>query len=136
MSKSNTLETQILQKLFNDTALPWDAASTLYISLHSSDPGEAGSQTTNEVAYTSYARVGIARNSGGFTVSGNQAVNAALAQFPQCTGSTATATHFGVGTAASGTGTLLYKGALTASLSISSGIQPQANASALVITED
>jgi hypothetical protein len=136
MSKSNVLETQILEKLFNNTALPWDAVTTLYISLHSADPGEAGNQSTNEVAYTSYARVGIARTSGGFTVSGNQAVNTALAQFPQCTGSSATATHFGVGTAASGTGTLLYKGALTASLSISTGIQPQANPGGLVVTEE
>lgn len=136
MSKSNTLETQMLQKLFNNTALPWDAATTLYLSLHSADPGEAGDQSTSEVAYTGYARSAILRNSSGLTVTGNQAVNTALVQFPQCTAGSATATHFGIGTAASGAGTLLYSGALTASLSISSGIQPQANASAIVFTED
>lgn len=136
MSKSNVLETQLLEKLFNNTAFPWDAAATLYFSLHTADPGEAGTQATNEVSYTGYARTGVARTSGGFAISSNQATNVGLVQFPQCTAGSATATHFGVGTAASGAGTLLYKGALTASLSISTGIQPQANDSALVITED
>lgn len=43
-------------------------AGSLYISLHTSDPGEAGSQTTNEANYTSYARVAVARS--GKTIKG------------------------------------------------------------------
>ena len=143
MSKGNTFETDLLQLIFNATAIgniADNAASSpltnLQVSLHSSDPGEAGSQTTNEVAYTSYARVAVARSGAGWTVTGNAVTNAALIQFPQCTGSSATATHFAIGTAASGAGKILYKGALSASLAISSGIQPQFGAGDLDGTED
>jgi hypothetical protein len=146
MSKSNAWETALLQLVFNNdnAANIGDAtglrgsttAGSLYVSLHTGDPGEAGNQTTNECAYTSYARVAVARTTGGWTVSGNAVTNAALIQFPQCTGSSETATHFGIGTASTSTGVLLYKGALSASLAISSGIQPQFGAGELDGTED
>jgi hypothetical protein len=146
MSKGNTWETELLQLVFNNTdaALIGDAtglrgsstAGSLYVSLHTGDPGEAGNQTTNECAYTSYARVAVARSGAGWTVSGNTVTNAALIQFPQCTGSSETATHFAIGTASSGTGKILYKGALSASLAISSGIQPQFGAGELDGSED
>lgn len=146
MSKSNTFENDLLQLIFNnvDIALIGDAAGlqnsaaagSLYVSLHTADPGEAGSQTTNETAYTNYARVAVARTVGGWTVSGNTVSNAALVQFPQCGATGATLTHFGVGTDSSGAGKLLYSGALTSSLAVSSGIQPQFAAGDLDITED
>jgi hypothetical protein len=104
--------------------------------LHTSDPGEAGSQTTNETAYTNYARVAVARSGAGWTVSGNAVANAATITFPTCGASGATITHFGVGTDSSGAGALLYKGALTASLAVSSGITPEFLAGELDITED
>jgi hypothetical protein len=69
-------------------------------------------------------------------VSGNAVTNAALVQFPQCTGGSETATYFAIGTASSGTGKVLYRGALSASLAISSGIQPQFGAGDLDGTED
>lgn len=121
---------------FNGTAFSWNANTDLYLSLHTADPGEAGSQTTNEATYTSYARVAVSRSGAGFIVSGNQASNAALVQFPQCTGGTNTITYVAVGTAASGAGQILYSGALTASLAVSSGIQPQFSIGAFVVTED
>jgi hypothetical protein len=146
MSKSNAWETALLNLVFNNTdaANIGDAtglrgsstAGSFYVSLHTGDPGEAGNQTTNECAYTSYARVAVARSGSGWTVSGNTVTNAALIQFPQCTGGSETATHFGIGTASSSTGVLLYKGALSASLAISSGIQPQFAAGDLDGTED
>lgn len=136
MSKGNTTENDFVLYTFNGTAISWDGNTNLFVSLHTADPGETGNQTTSEATYTSYARVTVARTSGGWTVSGNQASNAALVQFPQCTGGTNTITHVAVGTAVSGTGQILYKGALTASLSVSSGIQPQFSIGALVITED
>lgn len=146
MSKSNAWETALLNLVFNNTnaANIGDAtglrgsttAGSLYVSLHTADPGEAGSQTTNETSYTSYARVAVARSGSGWTVSGNTVTNAALVQFPQCTGGTATITHFGIGTDSSGAGTLLYKGALSASLAVSSGIQPQFAAGDLDGSED
>ncbi|OPZ08878.1 MAG: hypothetical protein BWZ07_03091 [Alphaproteobacteria bacterium ADurb.BinA280] len=146
MSKSNAWETALLNLVFNNTdaANIGDAtglrgsstAGSLYVSLHTGDPGEAGNQTTNECAYTSYARVAVARSGAGWTVSGNAVTNAALVQFPQCTGGSETATYFGIGTASSSTGVLLYKGALSASLAISSGIQPQFGANDLSGNED
>jgi hypothetical protein len=146
MSKSNAWETALLQLVFNNdnaanigdaTGLRGSStAGSLYVSLHTGDPGEAGNQTTNECAYTSYARVAVARSGSGWTISGNAVTNAALIQFPQCTGGSETATHFGIGTASSSTGVLLYKGALSASLAISSGIQPQFGAGDLDGSED
>ncbi len=143
MSKGNIFENDFLLLIFNATAIANiadNAASSpltnLYVSLHTADPAEAGSQTTNESAYTSYARVAVARTAGGWTVSGNAVSNAALVQFPQCTGGTEALTHFSVGTAASGAGKVLYKGALNASLAVSSGIQPQFLAGEIDISED
>jgi len=146
MSKGNTFENDLLLLIFNNTAAaligdasglqPSATAGSLYVSLHTADPGEAGTQTTNECAYTSYARVAVARSGAGWTVSSNTVTNAALIQFPQCTGSSETATHFAIGTASTSTGKILYKGALSASLAISSGIQPQFGAGELDGSED
>lgn len=146
MSKSNTMENSMLLLFFNNTAFAnvGDAgglgasstAGSLYVSLHTSDPGEAGDQTTNEATYTSYARVAVARSSAGWTVSGNAVSNTAAIDFPAATGGSNTVTHFGVGTAASGSGILLYSGALTASLAVSSGITPSFAIGDLDITED
>lgn len=136
MSKGNTTENDVLEHLFKATALSWAANGNLYIALHTADPGEAGSQTTSEATYTSYARVAVARSGSGWTVSGNQASNAALIQFPQCTGGTNTITYVSIGTASSGTGQIVYSGALNASLAVSNLIQPQFAIGALVATED
>ncbi len=146
MSKGNTFENDLLQLIFNnvDIADIGDAgglqnsatAGSLYIALHTADPGEAGTAATNECAYTSYARVAVARTVGGWTVSTNTATNAALIQFPECTGGSETITHVSITTASSGTSKILYKGALSASRSVSSGIQPQFAATALTVTED
>jgi len=136
MSKGNTTENDVLAHLFKATALPWAANTDLYLALHTADPGEAGSQTTSEATYTSYARIAVVRSAVGWTVSGNTSVNAALAQFPQCTGGSNTITHVSIGTASSGAGQIVYSGALNASLSVSNGIQPQFSAGALTVTED
>ena len=136
MSKGNTFENDVVLLTFNGTAFSWNANTNLFVSLHTADPGEAGTQTTSEATYTSYARLTVARTAGGFTVTGNSVANTALVQFPQCTGGTNTVTHFAVGTVTSGVGQILYKGALNASLAVSNGIQPQFAAAALTVTED
>ena len=143
MSKSNAYENAILLLVFNGTTFADIAendttspATQLFVSLHTSDPGEAGAQNTNEIAYTSYARVGVNRNSGGWTVSGNAVSNTGAVTWPACTGGSGTATHFGIGTLTSGAGVLLYSGALSGSLAISSGITPNAAAGELDVTED
>ena len=137
MSMSNASETNLLNLLFNNT--DWAnvgdaaglqnsaAAGSFYVALHTADPGDAGNQSTNEVSYTGYARVAVARTAGGWTVSGNQVSNTATVQFGECTAGSATATHFSVGLLTSGAGDILYSGSLSASRSISSGITPPFN---------
>lgn len=145
MSKSNTWENDLLLLVFNNTnaANIGDAtglrgsstAGSLYLSLHTADPGEAGDQSTNEIAYTGYARVAVARSGSGFTVTGNAVALAANVDFPAGTGGSGTATHFGIGTSASGAGKLLYKGSLSPSIVCGNGVTPRINAGT-VVTED
>lgn len=134
MSKGNTTENDLVAYIFRGTAIPWASATELDIHLHTADPGESGVSTTSEATYTSYAAVTVNRNSGAWTVSGNQASNAALVQFPQCTGGSNTITHVSV--TPEGSTQILYSGALGSSLSVSNGIQPQFAIDALAITED
>jgi hypothetical protein len=136
VTKGNTFENDVIIKTFQATEYSWDANTDLYISLHTGDPGEAGIQTTSECAYGSYARQAVARDATGWDVSGNQALNDDLIQFPQCTSGSETITYVGIGTTLAAGGELLYSGALSASLAVSSGIQPQFAANALTITED
>ena len=118
MSKSNTFENDLLKLIFNGGAIAnlADNASSapltnLYASLHTADPGEGGSQSTNEISYTGYARVAIARTAGGFTVSGSSATLTSPVDFPEMTGGAGgTVTHFAIGTDASGAGKILYSG--------------------------
>ena len=136
MSKSNALENDVLGLVFNATAFPGAYGSNLFVSLHTGDPGEAGDQTTNEATYTGYGRILVARDATGWTVTGNTVVNTAAITFAQCTGGTNTITHWAVGTASTGTGRLLYKGSLTASLAVANLITPQLLATTLQIQED
>lgn len=143
MSKGNTFENDLMKLIFQATAIANIAdnagaspLTNLYVSLHTADPGEAGDQETNEATYTDYARVAVARSGAGWTVTNNQAENAAEIAFPEAGGGSESITHFGVGTLASGTGKLLYKGALDTPLAVSVGITPRFAAGALVVTED
>jgi hypothetical protein len=146
MSKGNTFENDLMLLIFNATPianLADNAASSpltsLYVSLHTADPGEAGTQTTSEISYTGYARVAVVRTSSGWTISTNTATNAAIVAFGACTAGSGTATYAAVGTASSGTGKLLYSGAITApvsGLAISAGITPSFAIGAISVSED
>lgn len=98
--------------------------TSFYLALHSADPTASGNQTSNEVSYTGYARQAVSRSTSGFTLSGNTVNLASNVSFPSCTGGSATATYWSVGTGSTGTGELLYAGPLGPSISISSGVQP------------
>ena len=134
MSATNAFETALLTLYFNNTdhANVGDAAGlqnstaagSFYISLHTADPGETGTQTTSEATYTSYARVAVARSGAGWTISGNNVSNAAAINFPAATGGSNTITHFGIGSDLTTAGNLFFYGALGASRVISSGITP------------
>ena len=144
-AKTDAFENSLLDLIFTNTDLAGigDAtglqgstvAGSLYVSLHTSSPGETGNQTTNECAYTSYARVAVARSGSGWTVTGDTVSNAAAVTFPEATGGSETATHFGIGTDLSGTGNLLYHGTLDTSRAISAGVTPEFAIGALDVTE-
>ncbi len=146
MSKSNAFENALLLLIFNnsDVALIGDAAGlqnsaaagSLYVSLHTADPGEAGDCTTSAATYTGYARVAVARSGAGWTVTGGAVENAAAVTFAPCTAGTNTITHFGVCAELTGASLLLYSGALGASLAVSAGITPEFAAGAIDITEE
>jgi len=142
MSKGNTFENDFLKLIFNATAianLADNAASApvtnLYVSLHTADPGEAGDQTTSEIAYTSYARVAVARTTGGWTVTNNSVSPVADVVFPAGTGGSGTATYFAIGTAASGAGKILYSGAISPAITCGNGVTPRIT-TASAVTED
>ncbi len=137
MSKGNTTENDILKYIFNEVAMPDYGTGSLWIALHTADPGEGGAQNTNETAYTNYARVEMVRDNTKWTVTNNTVTNAVLIQFPQC-GVTpgADITHVSIGTLSSGAGQIIYSGALNANLALANLIQPQFGIGALTITED
>lgn len=146
MSKSNTFENDLLLLLFNNTAIAdiGDAAGlratttagSLWWSLHTADPGEAGTAVTNETAYTGYLRVAGARSGAGFTVTGNSVSPPANVDFAECTAAPGTAlTHFGIVNASSGAGKLLYKGTLTPNVTMAVGVIPRIKPTS-TITED
>ena len=136
MSKSNTTENDMLDAVLRAVDPSWRSGASRYIALHTADPGEAGTAVTNEAAYGSYARQTVTASSGFTAASGGSSSNVNLIQFPTCTSGSETITHVSIVTTTSGAGQILYSGALTASRAISSGIQPQFAAAALVITED
>lgn len=139
MSLGNTFENDLAKLIFQATAIAniADNAATspltnLYVSLHTGDPGEAGSQTTNECAYTSYARVAVARSGSGWTVTNNVVNPAATIAFPAATGGSETATYFAIGTASSSTGKILVSGSISPTIAISSGVTPQLTTSTAI----
>lgn len=143
MSKSNAFETDLLSLIFNGTAianLADNAASSpltnLYLALHTADPGEGGDQSTNEISYTGYSRVAVARTSGGWTITGNSVSPVAAIEFGEMTGGAGgTVTHASIGVASSGAGKILYSGSLTPTISVATGVIPRIKNTS-TITED
>ena len=132
MSKSDFIENALLLQIFNGTGITGLTDNTatapltnLYVSLHTADPGEAGTQTTSECTYTGYARVAVARTSSGWTVTGNSVSPVANIDFPEATGGAETATFLAVGYSASGAGNIIYSGSLNPTISISAGVTPR-----------
>lgn len=88
----------------------------LWIALYTASPGLAGTATTNEVTYTGYARIQLARSNSAWVISGNVVSPISDQSFPANSGGTTqTATHFGIVNTASGAGILLISGTLSPS---------------------
>lgn len=145
MSKSDTFENDLLKLIFTNTDIAnigdaggirgSVAAGSLYYSLHTADPGEAGTAVTSETAYTGYARVAAARGAG-FTVTGNSVSPPANVDFGECTASPGGAiTHFGIVSTSSGAGKLLYSGTMTPNITMAVGVIPRIKSTS-TITED
>jgi hypothetical protein len=134
MSATDSFENSILLHIFQNANIAnigdatgirgSVAAGSLFVSLHSSDPGEAGNQSTNEVAYTGYARVAVARSAAGWAVSGSTASNVAAITFGLCTAGSVTATNAGIGAQTSGANQLLFKAAMSPTIAIAAGVTP------------
>lgn len=142
--KSDTFENDWLKLIFNATAianLADNAASSpsteLWMALHTSDPGDTGTQGTNEGGYAQYTRISVARTTDGWAVTNNSVSPRATVSFPQNTStSTGTFTHASVGmTSASTGGKILYSGALSPNVNFSQNVTPQVTTGSS-ITED
>jgi hypothetical protein len=111
-------------------------ATTLYISLHTADPGPSGTQSTSEAAYTGYARQTLIRTAAGWTVAGAVITPISTISFPACTGGSETETFLGIGLAATaGTGTtaqLLMSGSISPTIAVASGVTPQLTTSSTI----
>ncbi len=131
MTKSNAMETNLLSLVFqavtfndiaeNDTSGP---LTNIMVSLHTADPGEAGTQATNEGSYGAYIRVAVVRTTAGWNVTNNVAKPIANISFAQATSGTETITFFGLGHATSGAGALLYSGTVTPNIAVAAGVTP------------
>jgi len=141
VSKSDVFENDLLKLIFNGTAIADLAqddssapATTLTVALHTSDPAEGGTQASNEISYTGYARVAVARTTGGWTVTANSVSPVANIDFGQMTaGAGGSVTHFSVGTGVSNK--LLYSGTVTPNIVVTNGVIPRLTV-ASAITED
>jgi hypothetical protein len=132
MSFSNVAENAILALLFNATAwanIADNAASSpntnIAVALHEGDPGETGTMSTNEADYTSYARVSVARTSGGWSVSGNSVSPVADIDFPAGTGGAGTIDYFSTGKTGGGTAAIHMSGTVTPNIVSGNGVTPR-----------
>lgn len=132
MGISDATENNLLKLIYNATA--WanyadNAASTpqtnIDNALHTADPGDAGSQSTSEIAYTSYARTSVARTTGGWTVTTNSVSPVAAIGFPAGTGGSGTATYWSTGKTGGGASAILLSGTVTPNIVSGSGVTPQ-----------
>lgn len=134
MSLSNTTENAALKMFLQGTDPSYRAGATQYLALFTGDPGETASLAA-EANYTGYARVALTKATA-WTDGGSTFTNTDLVQFGACTAGSNAMTHFAVVDTASGAVAMMISGALSATLNVSSGIQPQFAAAALSIAAD
>lgn len=126
MEASNHLELKVLDLLLRNTA--YTPPATVYLALFTAL--SADGDTVTEVAGGSgYSRQAIAFSA----ASARATSNSAAVAFASATGSWGTATHFGLYDASSG-GNLLFWGALSGSLVISSGTAVSFDAGAVDVS--
>jgi len=134
MSLSNATETAALDVFLRGVDPTYRADATQYLALFSADPSETGSLAA-EATYTGYARVALTKATA-WTGTASPFTNTNLIQFPACTAGSTAATHFAVVDTASGAVSQMISGALSATLNISAGIQPQFQAGSLSVSAE
>jgi hypothetical protein len=136
MSISDSTEANILKLIFNATA--WanyadNAATTpqtnVDVALHTADPTDAGTMSSSETTYTSYARVSVPRTTAtpGWAVSGTSPTTVnptASITFPAGTGGSGTVTFFSTGKTGGGATAILWSGTVTPNIVVGSGVTP------------
>jgi hypothetical protein len=134
MSFSDTTENAILALIFNATtwanyAINATASpeTNIVTALHTADPGDAGTMSTSESAYTNYARQNVARTTSGFSApSGGSTSLVANLDFPSSGASGTTITHGSFGKSGGGAAAIIVSGAITPNISIpSAGVIPR-----------
>lgn len=134
MSLSNATENAVLKMFLQGTDPSYRAGATQYLALFTGDPGETAS-LASEATYTGYARVALTKATA-WTDGGATFSNADLIQFGACTAGSNAITHFAVVDTSSGAVALMISGALTSTLNVSAGIQPQFAIGALTVSAD
>jgi hypothetical protein len=134
MSIADVSENAILALIFNATTWTGYAINAttspetnIICALHTADPGDAGSQSTSEATYSSYARANVLRTTGGWTISGTnptQAAPVAAINFPAGTGGTGTVTYFSTGKSGGGATPILFSGTVTPNIATGNGVTP------------
>ena len=144
MSAVNSFATALANLILNNQAitgigdagglLPSASDGNLYVALFTTDPGEDG-DVTNEAAYTSYARVAIARDNTEWSVTDGVARNVNVVTFPEATGGAETLIYWGLMSGSSGDN-MIISGSLLSPIIISADVQPQIPENELQITFD
>ena len=134
MSMSDTTETAALNMFLRGTDPAYRADATQYLALFTADPTDTASLAA-EADYTGYARVALTKASA-WTGTASPFTNTNLIQFGACTAGTSACTHFAVVDTASGAVAMMISGALSATLNVSNGIQPQFSSGSLSISAE
>jgi hypothetical protein len=132
MSIANATETAILKLVFQ--AVAWanyadnagaSPETNIAVALHTADPTDTGDMTSSEAAYTSYARVSVARTTGGWSESSGTVSPVANIDFPAGTGGSGTATHFSTGKTGGGATAILWSGTISPNIVCGNGVTPR-----------
>lgn len=141
MSMANVTEDNILNAYFravtianiliNATSSP---ITTISYALHTADPGDAGTQATSEVTYTSYARKTVNRDTTDHSASSGGSIGpAAAVTFIEGTGGSGTMTHFSAGKTNTGATDIFWSGTVTPNQSLGNLITPSLTTVAMTL---
>lgn len=131
---AKTFATDLLRMILSGQAIAGFAdapaagkINQIWVGLHTSDPGAAGTQETAECNYTGYTRIAVDRNAlaWNFTESQASASPVARIDFPEVRGGNQQeAVYVSFGTSKTGAGKLMLRGKLDPSITCKIGVTP------------